>query len=144
MNQTVRPILAAEDEESDRLILELVFQQTSLPQPLVIVRDGQEAVDYLSGTGRFVDRSTYPLPALLILDLKMPRMNGFDVLAWLAAQPQLKALPAVVLSSSSDDSDIRKARELGAREYFVKPHNLADLIKIVQQMQAHWLSAPHS
>jgi len=142
MNETGRPILAAEDEESDRLILELVFQKAELPHPLLIVRDGQEAVDYLSGTGRFVDRSVYPFPALLILDLKMPRMNGFDVLIWLATQPQLKALPAVVLSSSSDDSDIKKAQELGAREYFVKPHRLDALVKIVQQMQAHWLSRP--
>ena len=118
MSETVRPILAAEDEESDRLILELVFEKASLPHPLVMVRDGQEAVDYLSGSGRFVDRSVHPFPALLILDLKMPRMNGFDVLVWLATQPQLKELPAVVLSSSSDDSDIKQARELGAREYF--------------------------
>jgi len=142
MNEIVRPILAAEDEESDRLILELVFQKARLPHPLTIVRDGQEAVDYLSGTGRFIDRSAHPFPALLILDLKMPRMNGFDVLVWLATQPQLKELPAVVLSSSSDDSDVRKARELGAREYFVKPHKFDELIKIVQQMQAHWLSTP--
>ena len=142
MSETPRPILAAEDEESDRLILELVYQRANLPPPLVIVRDGQEAVDYLSGTGRFADRSVYPLPGLLLLDLKMPRMNGFDVLSWLETQPQFKALPAVVLSSSSDDSDIKKARQLGAREYFVKPHKFDDLVKIVHQIHAHWLPAP--
>ena len=141
MSRAPHPILAAEDEESDRLILELVYQRVNLPPPLVIVRDGQEAVDYLSGTSRFADRSIYPLPGLLVLDLKMPRMNGFDVLSWLATQPQFKALAAVVLSSSSDDSDIKKARQLGAREYFVKPHRFDDLVKIVHQMHAHWLPA---
>jgi CheY-like chemotaxis protein len=99
MNPTPHPILAAEDEESDRLILELVFEKAQLPHPLVIVGDGQEAVDYLSGRGRFADRLAHPLPGLLILDLKMPRMNGFDVLDWLATQPKFKELPTVVLSA---------------------------------------------
>jgi CheY-like chemotaxis protein len=141
MSEKNRPILAAEDEESDRIILELAFERAKLPRPLVIVRDGQEAVDYLSGKGRFVDRFAHPLPALVVLDLKMPRMSGFDVLAWLAKQPEFSEIPAVVLSSSADESDIGKARQLGAREYFVKPHSLDELIKIAQQMQAHCLSA---
>src|SRR5690349_6307541 len=139
MSEKLRPILAAEDEESDRMILELGFQRAKLSHPLVIVRDGQEAVDYLSGKGRYADRSAHPLPALLILDLKMPRMNGFDVLRWLAEQAEFKQIPVVVLSSSGDELDVKKARQLGAREYFVKPHRLDELIKIAHQMQARWL-----
>lgn len=142
MSEKLRPILAAEDEESDRIILELGFQRARLPQALVIVRDGQEAVDYLSGKGRYADRSVHPLPALLILDLKMPRMNGFDVLRWLAEQPDFKQLPAVVLSSSGDELDVKKARQLGAREYFVKPHSLDELIRIAHEMQSRWLNQP--
>ena len=134
MSEKLPPILAAEDEESDRLILELAFQRAKLPYPLVIVRDGQEAVDYLSGKGRYADRSAHPLPALLVLDLKMPRMNGFDVLAWLARQQDFKRIPVVVLSSSADELDVNKARQLGAREYFVKPHRLDELIKMMHQM----------
>jgi CheY-like chemotaxis protein len=107
---------------------------------LVLVRDGQEAVDYLSGKGQYADRAAHPLPALVVLDLKMPRMNGFDVLGWLAEQPDFKEIPAVVLSSSADELDMKKARQLGAREYFVKPHSLDELIKIAHQMQARWLS----
>jgi CheY-like chemotaxis protein len=141
MSEIVPPILAAEDEESDRIILELAFQKARLRHPLVLVRDGQEAVDYLSGTDRYADRSTYPLPGLIVLDLKMPRMNGFDVLAWLAVQPEFKGFPAVVLSSSADESDRVRARQLGAREYFVKPHNFEKLIEIAQQMHSRWLSA---
>src|SRR5688572_7424269 len=113
MSEKPRPILAAEDQESDRIILDLAFERAKLTHPLVIVRDGQEAVDYLSGKGRYADRTAHPLPVLLVLDLKMPRMNGLDVLAWLAGQPQLKHLPAVMLSSSGDDADVNKARQLG-------------------------------
>jgi CheY-like chemotaxis protein len=140
MSENLRPILAAEDEESDRMILELAFARAQLPHPLAIVRDGEEAVDYLSGKGRYADRSAHPLPGLLVLDLKMPRMNGFDVLAWLTKQPEFKQIPVVVLSSSGDELDMNKARQLGAREYFVKPHSLDELIAIARQMQARWLS----
>ena len=142
MSEPMPLILAAEDEPSDAMILELAFQRAKLPHRLIIVRDGQEAVDYLSGQGRYSDRSAHPLPALLILDLKMPRMNGFDVLAWLVTQPEFHELPAVVLSSSSDDSDMSKARKLGAREYFVKPYSLDKLIEALQQMHARWLNPP--
>ena len=141
MSEKSRPILAAEDEESDRMILEMAFQRAKLQCPLLLVRDGQEAVDYLSGKGRYADRAAHPLPALVLLDLKMPRMNGFDVLGWLAEQPDFKKIPAVVLSSSADEIDMNKARQLGAREYFVKPHSLDELIKIAHQMQARWLGA---
>jgi CheY-like chemotaxis protein len=141
MIEKLRPILAAEDEESDRIIMQLAFQRANLRCPLVIVRDGAEAVDYLSGKGRYADRTAHPFPALIVLDLKMPRMSGFDVLAWLAMQPELKEIPAVVLSSSSDESDMAKAGQLGAREYFVKPHSLDRLIKLAQEMQTRWLTA---
>ena len=133
------PILAAEDEETDRFILNLGFERAKLPHALVTVRDGAECVDYLSGTGVFADRALHPLPVLLILDLKMPRMDGFEVLGWLARRPDFKNLPVVVLSSSSDDSDIQKARGLGARDYFVKPTALSDLVKILQSLQTRWL-----
>lgn len=141
MSARSRPILAAEDEESDRMILELAFQRAELRHPLAIVRDGEEVVDYLSGKGPYADRSAHPLPALVILDLKMPRMSGFDVLSWLSTQRELKEIPAVVLSSSAAESDMAKAWKLGMREYFVKPHSLEQLITVAQQLQARWLSA---
>ena len=136
MSEGLPPILAAEDEESDRMILELAFKRVKLRCPLVIVRDGQEVVDYLSGKGRFADRSAHPRPALIVLDLKMPRMNGFDVLTWLATKPEFKQIPVVVFSSSGDESDMKMARKLGASEYYVKPHRLDELIKIAHRMQA--------
>ncbi len=137
---SIRPILAAEDEETDRFILNLAFEKAQLPHPLVTVRSGRECVDYLSGVGSFVDRLLHPLPALLLLDLKMPDMHGFEVLQWLATGPEFKNLPVVVLSSSSDDSDIQKARQLGARDYIVKPHSFDELVKVLQQLHTRWLS----
>ena len=139
MNVTFPPILAAEDEETDQFILKLAFDHAKLPHPLMIVRDGQECVDYLGGVDVFADRAKYPLPALLLLDLKMPRMDGFEVLEWLATQAGFRQLPAVVLSSSSDELDIQKARKLGARDYFVKPHALSELLKILQSLQTRGL-----
>lgn len=138
MSAMMRPILAAEDEETDRFILNLAFERAKLPGPLMTVNDGGECVDYLSGVGSFADRALHPLPALLLLDLKMPRMHGFEVLQWLATRPELKDLPAVVLSSSPDESDIQKARQLGARDYFVKPQSLDELVKILQQVHERW------
>jgi len=140
MSAIMRPILAAEDEETDRFILKLAFERAHLPIPLLTVNDGAECLDYLNGVGQFANRTLHPLPALLLLDLKMPRMHGFEVLGWLATQPEFKDLPAVVLSSSSDDSDIQKARQLGARDYFVKPQSLDELVRILQQLHERWLA----
>ena len=140
MNATLLPILAAEDEEADRFILGLAFEKAGLSHPLVTVRHGKEAVDYLSGNAPYTDRAIHPLPALLLLDLKMPIMDSFDVLAWLATKPEFKDLPVVVLSSSSHDADIQKARQMGARDYFIKPHTLSELVKIIQSLHTRWLN----
>jgi len=136
----MRPILAAEDEETDRFILNLAFERAQLPHPLVTVCSGKECVDYLSGVESCVDRPLHPLPALLLLDLKMPGMHGFEVLEWLVTRPKFKDLPVVVLSSSSDASDIQKALQLGARDYIVKPHSLDELVKVLQKLHERWLS----
>src|SRR5258706_12776145 len=115
------PILLAEDDENDVFFLRRALARSGLGNPLIAVRDGQEAVDYLAGIGPYADRASHPLPGLIFLDLKMPRMNGFEVLLWLSSRPEFGELPVVVLTSSAQDSDIRKARELGADDYQVKP-----------------------
>src|SRR5579872_1468914 len=120
-------ILVAEDEETEILLFKLALESAGLLYPVIVARDGQEAIDYLAGRPPYEDRPNHPLPALVMLDLKMPRMTGFDVLSWLNSQPQLKCIPAVVLSSSSYPEDIKKATQLGAREYYIKPHTLAEL-----------------
>lgn len=136
------PVLAADDDESDQMILQIAFQRAGIRNPLIFVCDGEEVIEYLAGAGRFADRSEYTLPGLIILDLKMPRLNGFDVLSWLAVQPEFNEVPVVVVSSSFDETDICRARKLGARDYFVKPHALSDLVNIARKLQAKWLDAP--
>ncbi|SPE59122.1 Response regulator receiver protein (modular protein) [Verrucomicrobia bacterium] len=132
-------ILVAEDDDNDALLLTRAFEKSGLEHSISRVADGQEAVDYLAGMTPFLDRTLFPLPDLLLLDLKMPRMGGFEVLAWLGNRPDLQLLPVVVLSSSSLPEDIAKARELGARDYKVKPVEFADLVRLVQHLHSCYL-----
>jgi CheY-like chemotaxis protein len=132
-------ILAAEDQESASVLLKLAFEAAGLPYRLVIVDDGKCAVDYLSGKPPYNDRAKHPLPGMVLLDLKMPRMDGFDVLAWLRESKEFAGLPAVVLSCSSRESDIQRARELGAREYLVKPLGYWELRVMLKSMTDRWL-----
>ena len=132
-------VLAADDEETDRLLLKLAFQEAGLEGTLMLTRDGQEALDYLDGEPPYQNRADHPLPSLFLLDLKMPRLNGFEVLASLAQKPELQDLPVVVLSSSMDEADLRKARRLGADEYLVKPTNFQELTNMVRALSDRWL-----
>lgn len=138
------PILLAEDNENDAFLLRLALQKIEVSHPLVVARDGQEAVDYLDGHAPYADRARFPLPSLLLLDLKMPRVNGFEVLAWLRQRPELGALPVVVLSSSGLESDIEKAKQLGADDYRIKPHDFDALLQLLRELKVRWLQAPEN
>lgn len=126
-------ILLAEDEETDVLLLRRAFREAQLLHPLHVVSDGQEAIEFLSQRCR----PPYDLlPALTILDLKMPRRNGMDVLQWKRDQPVICGLPAIVFSSSSHRADIEQAYALGANGYFVKPPSIAeraDFARLIKQ-----------
>jgi CheY-like chemotaxis protein len=134
-------ILAAEDQECAAMLLKAAFEATGLPNSLVIVEDGQCAVDYPKGKPPYDDQTQNPLPGMLLLDLKMPRMGGFEVLAWLRKSRQFGALPVVVLSSSPQESDIGRAKELGAREYLVKPLGYHELTGMLKDVAERWLPA---
>jgi CheY-like chemotaxis protein len=136
------PILVAEDEESDVFFLRLAVQKSGIDHPLVAVGDGKDAIQYLNGDPPFGDRERHPFPVLFLLDLKMPRMTGFDVLIWMQQRPHLKTLPVVILTSSSLEADQRKARDLGAVDYRVKPGNVQDLNKIIQELHSRWVKYP--
>src|SRR5207249_5534648 len=102
--------------------------------------DGDEAVEYLGGTGRYQDRTRYPLPALVLLDLKLPRKNGIEVLHWLRQQPALRRLPVVVLTSSKEPNDVNRAYDQGANSYLVKPLGFDALLNLVRSLNVYWLS----
>src|SRR5258705_8683596 len=110
-------ILLAEDREDDIALIRKAFARAYVLNPLQVVRDGEEAIAYLSGEGKYSNRAEYPLPDLLLLDLKMPRIDGFEVLKWIREQPGLSALRVVVLTSSEDIRDVNVAYRLGANSF---------------------------
>jgi CheY-like chemotaxis protein len=134
-------ILVAEDDHTDVLLLKRTFAKVAIPIRLHFVRDGQEAVDYLSGAAGFEDREQHPLPSLFLSDLKMPRLDGFQVLDWLRRQPGLRRIPMIILSSSSEPRDVNRAYDLGANSYLVKPHSAERLSELVQQLRIYWLES---
>jgi CheY-like chemotaxis protein len=136
-----RIILVADDDQNDVFFLRRAFQKSGLEYSVMHVSDGQEAIDYLRGEANYSDRSRFPLPSLLLLDLKMPKVDGFDVLHWLKEHSTLKELPVVVLSSSSREDDIERARSLGADDYRVKPADFEQLLVLAQDVSTRWLAA---
>lgn len=132
-------ILLAEDDPNDVFFLRRAFQKAGVKCQILDVANGQEAIFYLQGSAPYSDRNEHPMPQLLLLDLKMPLMGGFDVLAWLRDRPELTDLPALVLSSSGHDEDRARAHQLGARGYHVKPSDLGQLTQLAIELAATWL-----
>jgi DNA-binding response OmpR family regulator len=133
-----RTILWAEDDEDDVILIQRAFRF-----PLQIVRDGEEAILYLSGAGQFANREEFPMPDLVILDINMPKKSGFEVLDWLRKEAKL-IFPVIMLSSSSQQPHINRAYELGANSYLVKASNWQDLAKRVEALQEYWLTINES
>ncbi len=133
-------ILLAEDTEDDILLIQRAFKRAFITNPLHIVRDGEEAILYLAGRGKYSLRDEYPLPHLFLLDLKMPRADGFEVLSWVRAQPSLSNLIIVVLTMSQDIRDVNKAYSLGANSFLVKPMDFEHATSLSQLIQNYWLS----
>jgi len=136
----LRPILLAEDNLKDVELVLAALKKDHLANEVVVARDGAEALDYLYRRGNFRARED-GLPIAIFLDLKMPKVDGFDVLSWLNTRPDLKSLPVIVLSSSSREDDIERARELGADDYRVKPADFEDLLTLAKDVVSKWLGA---
>jgi CheY-like chemotaxis protein len=133
------PILLAEDDKNDIFMMRRGLAKAGVPNPLFVVENGREAIDYLAGNGDYAAREKFPLPGLMLLDLKMPWMDGFDVLAWLRTRKQFDSLPVVVLTSSKLQSDIDRSRQLGVYDYRVKPQVLEDLVRLLDDVRKCWL-----
>ncbi len=126
----------------DRFLMERAFAKAGLTGALQTVNDGQAAMDYLSGAGEYTDRQEHPLPSVVLLDLNLPEVQGFEVLKWVRMQPAHTHLPVVVFSSSERDDDQVRAKVLGANEFVKKPGSGANFIEVVQQLNSRWLRAP--
>ena len=129
-------ILHVEDDPNDRLLMSLVFRKEAGDVELRTASDGQEAIDYLAGTGAYADRAAHPFPHLVLLDLKLPKRTGFEVLAWARERPELARLPILVLSSSLERNDVDRAYDLGARSYLVKSVDLGETRRIIRGVVA--------
>ncbi len=132
-------ILVAEDDPNDVFFLRRAFQRAKIDCQILDVPDGQEAVRYLEGTPPYDKRADFPLPRLLLLDLKMPLMGGFEVLEWMRSRVDLAEVPTLVLSSSAHQEDMRRAELLGARGYLVKPTDLNALTDLARDLGNKWL-----
>ena len=134
-------MLYAEDEPDDVFFLREAWETVGVPNPLIAVKDGQEAIDYLAGNGPYADRKQYPFPCLLLLDINLPVKSGFDVLRWINQNLSRERLKVVILTGSNQETDIQMARELGVTEYIVKPSNPMRLSKIVEEEKDRWFAS---
>lgn len=132
MNPTAPVILLAEDDPNDVFFMQRALAKAGANVQLQVVKDGQEALDYFAGSGKYNNRVEFPLPSLAFLDLKMPFVSGFDILAWIRLQPSLNELPVVILTSSAEERDREKAAELGAMAYFIKPPTREMVMEITE------------
>jgi CheY-like chemotaxis protein len=136
---TNRSILLVEDNEDDVFLMKRALKGALISNPLTVVEDGQQAVEYLSGQGKYADREQYPFPAIVFLDLKLPIKAGLDVLAWIRQQSDFDNLVVLVLTSSNEPSDLKKAYGLGANSYLVKPPTADQLLDLAKAFKWYWL-----
>ena len=133
-------ILVVDDEPADREIIELAFRNVGVTGPIHLLSDGEEAIAYMMGEGKYADRSKYAYPSFVITDLKMPKADGFAVLEHLKSNPEWAVIPTVVLSGSSDIDDIRTAYLLGASMYHVKPTGFDALERLLKILHDYWMT----
>ncbi|MDB6123719.1 MAG: two-component system response regulator [Pedosphaera sp.] len=139
MNVTARTILLVEDNEDDVFFMEQAKGRAGIQNPMQVAHNGQEAIDYLQGAGKYTDRSQFPLPFLILLDLKLPLVMGLDVLKWIRERPEFETVLVVVLTSSREDRDIDTAYRIGANSYLVKPPTAQKLTELVKCLGDYWI-----
>jgi CheY-like chemotaxis protein len=139
MTTTNRALLLVEDNEDDVFLMKRALKSARVVNPLLVVEDGQEALDYLGGAGKFADRDQYPLPAVVFLDLKLPFISGHDVLAWIRRQKEFESMVVIVLTSSNEASDLSRCYALGANSYLVKPPTPEQLDDLAKAFKWYWL-----
>ena len=134
-------VLIAEDNPDDALLLRRAIDKAGISARVKIVSDGEEMLLYLEGRGAYADRNTSPMPSLIILDLKMPRKSGLEVLQWMNEHLEVAVVPTIVLSASSLEKDVREAYNLGANTYFVKPTTFEELVETMRMVEKYWKKA---
>lgn len=139
MNSETATIALVEDNEDDLYFMLRALKEAEIVNPLRVLRTGREAIDYLSGQGGFSDRMRFPLPFLLLLDLKLPDMSGFDILKWVRSDAKMKSLPVIVLTNSGEARDMVRAYRLGSNSFLVKPSGADGLTDQMRALKAYWI-----
>ena len=139
MAAEARTILAVEDNDDDQFLLREAWKKAGLANPLEIVADGELACDYLSGEGRYADRSRYPFPVMLLLDIKLPGKTGLEVLTWIRGQERFKTLPVIMLTASTWPEEVVEAYRLGANSFVIKPSAAQELTDFLAALRGYWL-----
>ena len=132
-------ILIVDDDENDIFFVKRAFTEINVHCTFQVMKNGQDAIDYLGGVGEYANRHKYPLPMMILMDLKMPIMDGFQVLIWLRARDGIKVIPTVVFSSSDMPQDITRAYELGANSFMTKSVTYDGLLIKLQTLSQYWL-----
>jgi len=135
--------MLVEDNPDDAELIQYAFEKVGIQNPLVVVTNGDAAVEYVGRTGAYADRTGQPPPELILLDLKLPRRSGFEVLSFIREHKPTQHTPVVVLTSSDQDEDVRRAYEFGANSYLVKPIGRDSLIEMVRTLKAYWIKLNH-
>jgi DNA-binding response OmpR family regulator len=131
-------VLLVEDDPDDFQLMELALKRTPGEVHLVRVEDGEAAVEYLSGADDYSDRAEHPLPHIMVLDIKLPKRSGFEVLEWIRTQSELRRMPVMMLTSSRHSMDVNRAYDLGASAYFSKPETMKDLAALLGDLKSLW------
>jgi CheY-like chemotaxis protein len=137
--ESLRTILLIEDEASDAELLCRGFEKANVLNPIVHLRDGDAALGYLAGAGIYADRTKFPLPALILLDLKLPGMTGLQLLQWMRVQSEVRRIPVVVLTGDEDPATVNAAYDLGANSYLTKPGDPDRIARMVETIQRYWM-----
>jgi CheY-like chemotaxis protein len=132
-------ILLVEDNPDDAQLITRAFERVGVENPVRRLRDGEEAMAYLAGIGSYADRVKNPIPAVILLDLNLPKFNGYQLMLWLRTQPEIKRIPVIVLTESNDTVSINRAYDAGANSYLVKPGDPADISRVVELVQSYWI-----
>jgi len=132
------PVLLVEDNPDDAFFVKRAFASAGLNHPLFFVEDGAQAIEYLCGKGKYADRKVFPVPGLIIADLKMPRVTGFDLIKWMRGDGYTKVIPVIVMSTSALPQDVNRAYELGANAYMVKPTTYVALECLIRSIAEFW------
>jgi len=132
-------ILLADDRPDDVILIQRALVKAKVYNPVLVVHDGEEALEYLEGKGKFADRERYPFPNLMLLDIKMPKVDGFQVLEAIRANRDFRSVRVIVLTSSQEIRDVNRAYELGASSFLVKPLEFDNYEGLMRTLSAFWL-----